>query len=97
MEPGNERFRVGLDFRAAGQKADALEPRRRLDSERLERRWSDVDRPEFAGGARGVVRSIGGAIRANAFNLFAVELSIARTLDREDRSLQWQLGIRQGF
>jgi hypothetical protein len=59
--------------------------------------WSDVDRPEFAGGARAVVRSIGGAVRANAFNLFAVELSIARPLDRENRRLQWQLGIRQGF
>jgi len=59
--------------------------------------WSDVDRPEFAGGARTVVRSVGGAIRANAFGLFAVELSIARPLDRADRSLQWQLGIRQGF
>jgi hypothetical protein len=36
-------------------------------------------------------------VRANAFNLFAVELSIARPLDRENRRLQWQLGIRQGF
>ncbi len=59
--------------------------------------WSDVDRPEFAGGARGVVRSVGAAVRANAFGLLVVELSIARPLDRLDRSLQWQLGIRQGF
>jgi hypothetical protein len=59
--------------------------------------WSDVDRPEFAGGARRIVRSVGGAIRANAFNLFALEISVARPLDRANRSLQWQLGIRQGF
>jgi Tol biopolymer transport system component len=59
--------------------------------------WSDRDHPEFAGGVRGVVRSVGGAIRANAFGLFAVELAVARPLDRVDRGLQWQLGIRQGF
>jgi Tol biopolymer transport system component len=59
--------------------------------------WSDIDRPEFAGGARRIVRSVGGAIRANAFNLFALEISVARPLDRANRSLQWQLGIRQGF
>jgi Tol biopolymer transport system component len=59
--------------------------------------WSDVDRPEFAGGVRRVVRSVGGLVRANAFGLFAVELSVARPLDRAARGLQWQLGIRQGF
>ncbi len=59
--------------------------------------WSGVERPEFAGGGRSLVRSLGAAIRANAFGLFAVELSIARPLDRDDRSLQWQIGIRQGF
>ncbi len=59
--------------------------------------WSDTDRPEFAGGERRVVRSVGAALRANAFGLFAVELALSRPLDRVDRSLQWQLGIRQGF
>jgi Tol biopolymer transport system component len=59
--------------------------------------WTRHDRPEFFGGQRQVVRSVGAAVRVNVFGLLAVELSAARPLDRLDKGVQWQLGIRQGF
>jgi hypothetical protein len=33
----------------------------------------------------------------NVLSLLALELSAAKPFDRIDRSLQWQLGLRQGF
>jgi outer membrane protein assembly factor BamA len=59
--------------------------------------WTRDDLPSFAGGDRRIVRSIGGALRVNVFGLLAVELAASRPFDRVDRSLQWQVGIRQGF
>ncbi|HEY6509694.1 MAG TPA: BamA/TamA family outer membrane protein, partial [Vicinamibacterales bacterium] len=59
--------------------------------------WTDRAVPSFAGGARRPVRSAGVAVRANAFGIIMLELSVARPFDRVDKSLQWQLGIRQGF
>jgi hypothetical protein len=59
--------------------------------------WTRHDRPTFFGGGRQLVRSVGAAVRVNVFGLIAVELSAARPLDRLDKGLQWQLGIRQGF
>ena len=59
--------------------------------------WSRGTRPSFAGGTRDVLRSVGGAVRVNAFGLAIVELSVARPLDRIDRHWQWQIGLRQGF
>ena len=59
--------------------------------------WNEVERPEFAGGTRGIVKSAGAAVRINVFGLLPVEVSVARPFDRVDRSLQWQIGIRQGF
>ncbi len=59
--------------------------------------WNEVERPEFAGGTRGIVKSAGAAVRINVFGLLPVEVSAAHPFDRVDRSLQWQIGIRQGF
>ena len=59
--------------------------------------WTSSDRPDFAGGSRQLVRSIGGAIRVNVYGLLAVELAASHPFDRVDRSVQWQFGIRQGF
>ena len=59
--------------------------------------WTADDLPRFAGGHRGVVRSIGGAVRVNLFGLLALELAASRPLDRVDKQVRWQLGIRQGF
>jgi hypothetical protein len=59
--------------------------------------WTAGDRPEFAGGTRRPVRSVGGAIHVNVFGLLAVELSASRPLDRVNPGVRWQVGIRQGF
>jgi Tol biopolymer transport system component len=59
--------------------------------------WTRHERPAVLGGGRQFVRSLGAAVRVNVFGLLAVELSAARPLDRLDKGLQWQLGIRQGF
>jgi outer membrane protein assembly factor BamA len=59
--------------------------------------WTNADQPWFAGGPRHPVRSVGGAVRVSVFGLLAVEVAASRPLDRVDRDLQWQIGIRQGF
>jgi hypothetical protein len=59
--------------------------------------WTRGERPAFAGGSRGVVRSAGAAVRINVFGLLPVEVSAAHPFDRLDRRMQWQIGIRQGF
>jgi hypothetical protein len=58
--------------------------------------WSRGTRPAFAGGTRDLLRSVGGAVRVNAFGLAIVELSASRPLDRLDRHWQWQIGLRHG-
>lgn len=59
--------------------------------------WTKDTRPAFLGGTRELVRSVGGAVRVNAFGLFILELAASRPLDRINRGWQWQLGMRQGF
>ena len=59
--------------------------------------WTADDLPTFAGGTRRLVRSVGGAVRINVFGLVPVEVAVSRPLDRVDRKLQWQIGVRQGF
>lgn len=59
--------------------------------------WTALSNPTFAGGTRDVVKSAGGAVRVNVFGLMIVELAASHPFDRVDRSLQWQIGIRQSF
>lgn len=59
--------------------------------------WTAHDRPHFAGGSRRLVRSVGGAVRVNLFGLLPLELAVSRPLDRVERTVRWQIGIRQGF
>jgi len=59
--------------------------------------WTSGDLPQFAGGSRRLVRSIGGAVRINLFGLVPIEVAVSRPLDRVDRKLRWQIGVRQGF
>ena len=56
-----------------------------------------VSRPSFSGGTRALVRSAGAALRLNVFGLFAMEIAASHPFDRPDKSLRWQIGIRQGF
>jgi Tol biopolymer transport system component len=59
--------------------------------------WTEAETPAIVGGTRGVVRSIGGAVRVNVFGLLPIEVSAAHPFDRVDKRVQWQIGIRQGF
>jgi Tol biopolymer transport system component len=59
--------------------------------------WTASDLPSLSGGTRRPVRSIGGAVRFNAFGILVLELAVSHPFDRVDRGLQWQFGIRQGF
>ena len=78
-------------------KQELLEYLRSQPTRNLNITWTRDDRPSFAGGDRRIVRSIGGALRVNVFGLLAVELAASHPYDRVDRSVQWQVGIRQGF
>lgn len=59
--------------------------------------WTADELPTFAGGSRHVIRSVGGAARVNVFGLLVLEVAASRPLDRSNRHLRWQVGIRQGF
>jgi hypothetical protein len=59
--------------------------------------WTRDTRPAFLGGDRQLIRSIGGAVRINAFGLLVVELAASHPFDRVERGVQWQIGIQQGF
>jgi hypothetical protein len=59
--------------------------------------WTSEQSPAFLDGSRPIVRSVGAAVRANVFGILILELSASRPFDRSDQSVQWQLGIRQGF
>jgi hypothetical protein len=59
--------------------------------------WTSTTRPEFLGGTRVLVRSIGGLARVNLLGIFLVEISAAHPLDRLNGGIQWQVGLRQGF
>jgi outer membrane protein assembly factor BamA len=59
--------------------------------------WSTGNRPTFSGGTRALSRSAGAALRINVFGIFALEIAASRPFDRPDKSLRWQIGIRQGF
>ena len=59
--------------------------------------WTRTERPAFAGGTRGVLRSAGGAARINAFGLMILEIAASRPLDRNDTGWRWQIAVREGF
>lgn len=59
--------------------------------------WSSTSRPTFAGGSKGVVRSVGGFARFNAFGFLILEVAASHPFDRVGGGVQWQFGLRQGF
>jgi len=59
--------------------------------------WTTATRPAFLDGERNVVRSVGAAVRFNAFGMLVLELAASRPFDRVSRGIKWQAGIRQGF
>jgi Tol biopolymer transport system component len=59
--------------------------------------WTSTTRPTLFGGSREMLRSVGGAVRINAFGLLIVEIAASRPLDRPDTGWRWQVGVREGF
>jgi hypothetical protein len=59
--------------------------------------WTKDSQPAFAGGDRGAVRSVGGAVRANLFGFLVLEIAASRPLDRVERGLRWQVSMKPGF
>jgi hypothetical protein len=60
--------------------------------------WTSQDaRPRFLGGDRDWVRSVGAAIRLNAFGYAIVEVDYLRRLDRPEHGWHWQFNLTPGF
>jgi outer membrane protein assembly factor BamA len=58
--------------------------------------WTGFDPPEFAGGPRRLVRSVGGGVRVNAFGMVA-EVGAARPLDRARNGWTFVFNLRPSF
>jgi hypothetical protein len=58
--------------------------------------WTGMDRPEFAGGARRLVRSAGAGVRVNAFGMVA-EIGAARPFDRARNGWDFVFNLRPSF
>jgi Tol biopolymer transport system component len=59
--------------------------------------WTRDQSPSFSGGDRDVVRSVGAAIRVNAFGYAIAEIDYVRPLDRPGRGWLWQFNLIPGF
>ena len=59
--------------------------------------WTSDTTPTLLGGDRDWVRSVGAALRLNAFGYAVLELDYVRPLDRPGRGWLWQFNVTQGF
>jgi len=59
--------------------------------------WTQGDEPSALGGSRDWVRSVGTALRLNAFGYAILELDYVRPLDRPGRGWLWQFNLTPGF
>lgn len=59
--------------------------------------WTTEDQPDLLGGDRGWVRSVGVALRLNAFGYAILELDYVRPFDRPGRGWLWQFNLTPGF
>jgi outer membrane protein assembly factor BamA len=59
--------------------------------------WTRDQSTSFSGGDRDVVRSVGAAIRVNAFGYAIAEIDYVRPLDRPGRGWLWQFNLIPGF
>lgn len=59
--------------------------------------WTASELPQFAGGTRGLFRSVGAALRVNVFGILPVEIAVSHPFDGGRERINWQIGIRQGF
>jgi outer membrane protein assembly factor BamA len=59
--------------------------------------WSSGESPQLTGRSRDLVRSVGVALRFNAFGYALGELNYARPLDRPGVGWVWQFNLTPGF
>jgi outer membrane protein assembly factor BamA len=59
--------------------------------------WTSEDEASFLGGDRDFVRSVGAAIRFNAFGYAIGEIDYVKPLDRPGRGWMWQFNLTPGF
>ena len=59
--------------------------------------WDRNTSPRFANGDREWVRSVGAALRINAFGYAIAEIDYVRPLDRPGRGWLWQFTLQPGF
>lgn len=59
--------------------------------------WGTGERPDFLGGERRLVSSIGTALRANAFGFAVVQMDFVKPLDRPERGWLFQFSLAPGF
>jgi Tol biopolymer transport system component len=59
--------------------------------------WGKTSSPNFAGGDREWVKSVGAAARMNLFGFAIGEVAYVKPLDRPQRGWLWQFSLRPGF
>jgi outer membrane protein assembly factor BamA len=59
--------------------------------------WSRADHPEWFGGTRQGVRSVGFLARVNVFGFAIAEFDVVRPFDRTGRGWVWQWSFTPGF
>jgi hypothetical protein len=59
--------------------------------------WDSETEPQFFGGSRDVVRSVGTAVRFNLFGYVIGEIDYVKPLDRPERGWLWQFNFIPGF
>jgi hypothetical protein len=59
--------------------------------------WNRGESPEFFGGDRTPVSSVGAAIRANLFGFTVVEVDFVKPFDRPEKGWLWQFSFTPGF
>lgn len=59
--------------------------------------WDRGDRPDFFGGSRQPVSSVGAAIRANVFGFTVVQFDVVKPLDRPQKGWIFQFSLGPGF
>jgi hypothetical protein len=59
--------------------------------------WTKASRASFLGGSRDAVKSIGAALRFNAFGYVVGEIDYVKPIDRPGRGWVWQFSLTPGF
>jgi outer membrane protein assembly factor BamA len=59
--------------------------------------WNRGESPDFLGGVRRPVTSVGAALRANLFGFTVVQVDFVKPLDRPQKGWLWQFSFAPGF